>query len=47
MQFEGVYTKVEQGRLKDEFIQSLQKSTAENPIHCNFFELGGKVLQAI
>jgi serine/threonine protein kinase len=47
MQFEGIYTKVKKGGLKDEMIQSLQKSAAENPIHCNFFELGGKVLQAI
>ena len=47
MQFEGIFTKVKQGGLKDEMIQSLQKSAAENPIHCNFFELGGKVLQAI
>ena len=47
MQFEGVFTRVEQGKLKDEFIQTLQKSAAEDPINCNFFELGGKVLLAI
>ena len=47
MIFDGVYTKVEKSKKNDEFIQSLHKSIAENPIHCNFFELGAKVLQSL
>jgi serine/threonine protein kinase len=47
MVFEGVYTQLEKSKTKDEFIQSLNDTIAENPIHCNFFELGAKVLQSI
>jgi serine/threonine protein kinase len=47
MFFEGIYTKVEKSKSKVEFVQSLNHSTSENPIHCNFFEIGAKVLQSI
>ena len=47
MVFEGVYTLLEKSKTKDEFIQSLNDTIAVNPIHCNFFELGAKVLQSI
>ena len=47
MFFEGEFTQVEKSESKSEFIQSLKNPFSENPIQCNFFELGAKVLQSV
>jgi serine/threonine protein kinase len=47
MFFEGVYTRVDKSNSKNEFVQTLNHPISGNPIQCNFFEIGAKVLQSI
>ena len=47
MIFEGLYTKVELTKSKDELIQILHPLVAKNIIQANFFDIGAKVLSTI